>query len=231
MLAAAKAHMLSRDQPDALTAHFEYPNKSAAGPAIITIDEVKIGRQVSVLQLTLWQAQLLSQAPWISPSSRRKTVAYATHTNLKALTGISMLTTHELKAPATLASVPNFDQLKRNNGDDHWARLELPSAFATIPSLKNWACYQPRNGPSSSGVCDMWVCLASGEKFTQASLPYVVDSFPHNVIDYVVPQSENFLGEASGKEVKHELWFPTLSMDLEVKMALAEEGVEWLATK
>ncbi|KAI0512981.1 thioesterase family protein [Xylaria bambusicola] len=43
MLAAASAH-LSRNQPDALTARFEYPARTSPGPAVIIIEDVKLGR-------------------------------------------------------------------------------------------------------------------------------------------------------------------------------------------
>jgi hypothetical protein len=93
MLAAARAYLTPRGQPDTLTAHFEYPNRTSAGPAIVVVDPVKLGRQLSTLQLTLWQGGLLSQAPWTTPAvSRRVVVAYATHTDLRSFEGLSLPT-------------------------------------------------------------------------------------------------------------------------------------------
>lgn len=84
MLAAARAHLSSRGQTDTFTAHIEYPNRTTAGPAIVAIEDVKLGRQLSTLHLTLWQDGLLPEAPWISPSpvSRRTVVAYTPHTQI-----------------------------------------------------------------------------------------------------------------------------------------------------
>ncbi|XDG06405.1 hypothetical protein ABKA04_006020 [Annulohypoxylon sp. FPYF3050] len=70
MLAAASAYLSSRGQRDTLTAHFEYPNRTTAGPAIVVIEDVKLTGQISTLHLTLWQGELLSQAPWVTPSER-----------------------------------------------------------------------------------------------------------------------------------------------------------------
>jgi hypothetical protein len=81
MLAAARVHLLSREQTDTFTTHFEYVNRTVAGLAIVTIKDVKLGLQLSTLHLTLRQEGLLPRAPWIDPStSRRSVVAYTTQT-------------------------------------------------------------------------------------------------------------------------------------------------------
>ncbi|KAK5992614.1 Thioesterase-like protein TwmA [Cladobotryum mycophilum] len=251
MLAAASAHLSSRDQPDTLTAHFEYPNRTSAGPAVVVIEDVKLGKQVSTLHLTLWQGGLLDKAPWITPSvSRRTVLAYANHINLRTFEGLSLPTGYEGTEAAELPPVPEFELLKKNGADDTWEEQKLPKAAAVQGSLRNWRFFLPRKGPLAPGVLDMWISLASGEPITQTTLPYVADSFPFNLHTFLAAPELRALLEAppadkeedtktkdartdvaKKNEERAALWFPTVVMNLDMKSALPEEGVEWLAVR
>ena len=76
--------------------------------------------------------------------------------------------------------------------------------------------------------------MASGERITQAALPYVADSFPWNLHMFLPAWDEDGVGAqvaAQRNDQRTELWFPTVSLELEAKAALPEEGVEWLAMR
>lgn len=256
MLAAASAYLSEINQPDALTAHFEYPARTSSGPAVITIEDVKLGRSLlSTLHITLWQGDLKSQKPWITPSvSRRAALAYATFTNLRTFSGMSMPTGYEASPAAALPEpLPDFEALKTSAGDAAWEIAKLPASSGLLNSLRNWHFYLPRGDPQTPGTLDMWIRATSGERITQAALPYIVDSFPFNMHAYLAAPElrELFLAPPSRKrtsksasddkkedrdeegqeEARASLWFPTVVMNLEVKMALPEEGVEWLAVR
>ncbi|KAI1394391.1 thioesterase family protein [Hypoxylon trugodes] len=246
MLATASAYLSSRNQPDTLTAHFEYPGRTAVGPAIVVVDDVKPGRQLSIIHLTLWQGGLLAEAPWVDRAvSRRAVLAYATHTNLQTFTGMTWPTGWKVTAEATLPPTPDFKVLKTEGVDQTWEEYTLPKSSASLwRSLCNWRFYLPRKGPLTPGVLDMWLCTASGERITQKALPYVVDSFPFNMHRFLVapellalleaPPAQGSDGDARAKEVREKdqqrasLWYPTVVMNIEAKAALPEEGVEWL---
>ncbi|PQE25374.1 thioesterase family protein [Rutstroemia sp. NJR-2017a BBW] len=244
MLAAASTHLSSRDQPDTLTAHFEYPSRSVVGPAIVIIEDVKLGGQVSTLHLTLWQDGLLEQAPWITPSvSRRTILAYTSHTNLHTFTGITIPTAYEASPAAAPTPSPDFKLLETQDRDDNWELSRLPDPPGPLSYLLKWHFYLPRGEPLVPGTTDMWIRLANGERITQSALAYVADAFPHNLHMYLAAPELRALIEAQqkqagskakgqgGTEERASLWFPTLVMNLEVKMALPEEGVEWLAVR
>lgn len=183
MLAAARAHLAPRDQPDTLTAHFEYPSRTQPGPAVVKVEDVKIAGQLSTLHLTLWQGGLVDQAPWITTSgtgaSRRIILAYSTHTNLRTFTGISLPTGFETTAAAELPPVPDFEALKGGADDSKWEVSKPPKAMLSAArSLQNWKFYVPREGPLTPGVLDVWVRLSSGERISQGALAYLVDSYP-----------------------------------------------------
>lgn len=248
MLAAARAHLLSRGRTDALTAHFEFPHRTTPGPAVVVVEEVKLSRKLSTLHLTLWQDGLLPHAPWITPSvSRRAVLAYATLADLRTFTGVSLPTGYLTTPAAALPPIPDFETLKSKDADDQWEQAKVPrSSHSVVRSLHNWCFYTPRHGPLTPGVLDMWIRSAGGERITQAALPYVVDSFPFNLHSFLAaPELRALLelpkdpdDEVRTKGVRAEaakadkqraaLWFPTMVLNLEAKMALPEEGVEWL---
>ncbi|KAI1100597.1 thioesterase family protein [Jackrogersella minutella] len=177
ILGAATEYLSSRGQPDALTAHFEFPNRTIVGPAIVMIEDVKPGRQLSILHLSLWQGGLLPQAPWATPASRRKVLAYATFTNLRTSVGISIPTGYEITPAAALKS----------DTDRVWGEEKMPKAVGYLRSLRNWRFYSPRGGPPTPGVLDLWVCLANGDRITQGALAYVTDSLPHDMHHSLCP--------------------------------------------
>lgn len=243
MLAAARVHLASRDQLDTLTAHFEYPGRTAPGPAVVVVEDVKLGRQVSTLHLTLWQGGLLSASPWIAPAvSRRTVLAYTTHTNQRTFGGISLPTGYEASPLAELAPLPNFGALSTRNADDTWEESTVP-ASGHFNSIRNWRFYVPRGDPLTPGFIDLWMRRSNGERITQGALPYVVDSFPYNLhMLLAAPELRKLLSTPREKDPRAEemhqrseqranLWFPTVVMNLEVKAALPEEGVEWLALR
>ncbi|KFA56310.1 hypothetical protein S40293_08278 [Stachybotrys chartarum IBT 40293] len=240
MLAAARTHLSSRGQPDTLTAHFEYPTRLAVGPAVVTVDEVKLGRQLSTLHLTLWQGGLLPAAPWLTPAvSRRAIVAYATQTDLAGFTGVTLQTGYQVSPAAAPAAVPDFAALKESGGDGVWREPVLPKSSGFARSLRNWRFYMRSDGQQTSGAVDAWIRMASGERIRQPALAYVIDSFPYNIFTLVAsPEARQQLQtprgpgqETEAEETRSKLWFPTVAMNLEVKKALPADGVEWLAVR
>lgn len=275
MLAAARLHLEARGQSDTLTAHFEYPGRTVAGPAVVTVDDVKLGRQVSTLHLTVWQGGLLDQAPWITTTStttsssssssqgpnasvsRRTVLAYANLTDHGSFAGLSLPTAYE----ASLAGAPPPPRPNLGGGgggggydgkDDRWEESR-PPASALLSALSHWRFFVPRSSsgeedtPTPTGAVDMWVRTASGERITRAALPFVVDSFPADLPQWLAaPELRALLRAPPGSsgdrdpraadvkrknEQRGSLWLPTVVMNLEVKTALPDEGYEWLAVR
>ncbi|GAB0138950.1 hypothetical protein EsDP_00007169 [Epichloe bromicola] len=233
MLAAANAHLGSRGQPDTFTAHFEFTNKTAAGPGIIVIDEVKLGRQVSTLHLTLWQGDILDHAPWfVASSSRRKVLAYTTQVDLKVSTGPSFPTGYQGTSAAAMPATPDFDLVKKKGTDGKWKDASRPSNPLSKGSLGNWDMLIPSQGALTPGVCDVWISAVGGQRITQATLPYVVDAFPFDVLAFFTPPGyfspDDPEALAKRSKARRGLWFPTVLLNLEIKKLLPEQGVEWL---
>jgi hypothetical protein len=214
-----------------LNAHFQFLNRTETGPAVIIIEDVKLGRQLSTLHATLYQHALLPEAPWITQGSTRKEVAvYLTMTDLSKERGISLPTAFSLHLPPPR---PDLDALKEDR-DAHWTRYQLPgdSPLGYARSLRNCIYHDPRGGQQTKGVIDKWVRLASGENFTGASLGYISDCWPY-VVEAQRPSKQEVeerkrRGEGVPFAPGARFWYPTVVLNLEMKKALPEGGLEWL---
>ena len=91
--------------------------------------------------------------------------------------------------------------------------------------------------------------MSNGQRFTQETLGYVADSFPH-----LVESDDEVVAEELGREAKRlglpnlsnrgttptnnlpktgwgRFWYPTIVLNLEIKKVLPREGVEWLFSR
>ncbi|KAL2129557.1 hypothetical protein VTI74DRAFT_7606 [Chaetomium olivicolor] len=234
ILNAASRHLEQAGQKDVLNAHFQFLNRSETGPAVIIIEDVKLGRQLSTLHATLYQRALLPNAPWITPGSTRKEISvYLTMSDLSKEKGVSLPTAFTLQHPVAAPPRPDFAALKENR-DLHWAHLEFPggSPLSYARCLRNTTYYDPRGGQPSKTIIDKWVRPASGEKWTASSLAFVSDCWPYVVEAYRPTRKEAEEKTCRGESIPFapdtRFWYPTVVLNLEVKKALPEEGVEWL---
>ncbi|KAK4120992.1 hypothetical protein N657DRAFT_636050 [Parathielavia appendiculata] len=244
ILGAAALHQTGRGQKDVLNAHFQLLSRTETGPAIIIIEDIKVGRQLSTLHVTLYQHALLSEAPWITLGSTRKEIAaYLIMTDLGKERGISLPTafTKSLHNPPMAAPPkPDFAALREDH-DAHWARFQFvnggsPPNYARC--LNNCVYYDPRGGQPTRTILDKWVRLASGERFTPAALAFVSDCWPYMIQvqrSFHEGAKEKDAGEGGNEVVPSDLgfewtgfWYPTVVLNLEVKKALPKDGVEWL---
>lgn len=234
LLRAASLHLAPSGQKDVLNAHFQFLNRTETGPAVIVIEDVKLGRQLSTLHATLYQRALLPSAPWITRGSTRKEVAvYLTMTDLSKETGISLPTGFALQHPFAPPPKPDLDAL-REDRDAHWRQFRFPGGNPLRYSrcLQNCVYYDPRGGQPAKNIIDKWVRLASGERFTAASLGFVSDCWPYVVEAYRPSEQEAGEKRRQGESVPFapgaRFWYPTVVLNLEVKKPLPQEGLEWL---
>lgn len=245
MVIAATKYSSKRHQPDLVTAQYSFADRCFVGPAIITVEDIKKGRNMSNLQVTVWQDAHLDAAPWIDRAhSRRALLATMVFADLGKLdAALSLPTAYQSHADlaGTACPDPDFARLIQEDGDDHWMRSVPPPAEQRSGQyLPNKALYVPRTGVFTPGVLDMWARLATGERWTQHALPYAADFLPHELDRYLfhpdlkamadeVRNSDKPKGGKSGKSSGNQaFWLATLAMNLETKDLLPLEGVEWL---
>nr|OQO16344.1 hypothetical protein B0A51_15939 [Rachicladosporium sp. CCFEE 5018] len=209
-------------QPHTLSLHLEFLRRTQTGAAKFVVKDVKLGRQTSVVHVTL------------SQDGREEVVGYVTNSNLSTETGVTFATRWELSPPAPAADVSKFDSDSEPNwGERHsWPFSDFRKATRGIRSMF------PRNGQVAQNIVDEWLCCRNGENWTQEMLGSVVDTFPQVLEHYVIgydPYSVELEKRLKPGELEKQMsdsgakmWYPTILLNLEVKKALPVEGVKWL---
>lgn len=206
ILEVVKTHfattLAKQNQPHTIALHVEFLRRTQAGPALFKVDDVKLGRQTSIVHVTMEQ------------EGRQEIIAYATNSNIDNETGFTFDTEYQL-SPA----VPNVDLTKlEQDTDPNWKRQpEMPYAKFRKASTKV-TFHFPRDGPGARAIADEWLCFADGTNFTNTSIGFVADMFPQIV--------ESFRTKEQGP-----FWYPTLLLNLDVKKSLPPEGVKWLQVR
>ncbi|RDL34629.1 Uncharacterized protein BP5553_07757 [Venustampulla echinocandica] len=196
--------LAAQNQPHTITLHLDFLRRTQAGPALFTVRDIKLGRQASVIHVTLTQA------------GREEIVGYITNSNMHTETGVSLPTSWSLN-PAPLPV--SFDLLLRDQ-DKNWFHLpEMP--FAPFrKATQRMEFYLPRQVEPIRRNSDQWVTLKGGEKWTNESLGFVCDMWITPVETLSATQQD------VAKRVP--MWYPTVLLNLDIKKLLPEGGAEWL---
>lgn len=203
ILEAVKTHfstaLSKQNQPHTIALHVEFLRRTRAGPATFKIEDVKLGRQTSVVHVSMEQ------------DSRQEVVAYATNSNIEAETGLTFDTQYKLSPPVPPVDLAKLEQ----DTDPNWVRQpEMPFAkFRKATAKVNF--HFPRAGQAALNTADEWLCWSDGSNFTNTSVGFVADMFPQIVESYKHQDQGPF-------------WYPTLLLNLDIKKSLPPEGVKWL---
>jgi len=211
-----KGTLAAQNQPHTITLHLEFLRRTEAGPALFTVQDTKLGRQASVIHISLTQGA----------NNREEVVGYITNSNMHTEEGVSLPTDYTITPPP----LPVNLSLLKEDKDELWARQAgLPFDEFRKATTKTQFHF-PRQGFPKRNVVDEWVRLTTGEKWTNATLGYICDMWPMPVEAYLresnAPDPLSKRLPKSSAAAKN--WYPTLLLNLDIKKALPEEGVEWL---
>jgi hypothetical protein len=203
VLEVARTHfsttLAKQDQPHTIALHVEFLRRTQAGPATFKVEDVKLGRQTSILHVSMEQ------------DGRQEVIAYTTNSNIDTEEGMSFDTEYKLSPPVPAVDFAKLEQ----DTDPLWYRMgEMPFAKFRRASGKV-QFYFPRNGRPGKSVADEWLCFTDGSNFTNTSIGFVADMFPQIV--------ESLRDQSQGP-----FWYPTLLLNLDVKKSLPPGGVKWL---
>jgi hypothetical protein len=240
ILAAARIHFSTTlahlQQPHTLALHLEFLRRTAPGRAIITFNKRKLGSRLSTLHVVLHQLEDGGKG-----DPRVEVEGYITQSNLAKEDGLTIQVPWSL----TPSSAPaDLSRLLREGEDDHWHRQK--HAFTHFRrAAQNVTFYVPKGGQPVTGIADEWIRFQPGNvlgsgRWTNDSLGFVCDIFPHLVESYLQAQARTKDPERShlfdrvdsspepllGGQVK--FWYPTVLLNIDFKKSLPDEGVEWL---
>lgn len=219
--------LAKQDQPHLMTVHYSFLNRTEIGPALFEVEDVKLGRQTSVVHVTL------------SQGGRKEVVAYMTHTNFDKEPG----PTYDTKWKMTPPPPPIDWKLIAKKEDPNWAHLEHIAFKNFRKATARVDMVFPRHGWQETACFDQWMCFNTTtedgrqDRFTNVSLGFVADTFPQVVEAQITPEQYMPPGRAEVEAtVKREQqrkkaaahWYPTVLLNLEVKKALPSEGIPWI---
>ncbi|TGJ78421.1 hypothetical protein E0Z10_g10347 [Xylaria hypoxylon] len=210
--------LAKQNQPHTITLHAEFLRRTHAGPATFTVTDKKLGRQMSTIHISLTQ------------DGREEVVAYLTNTNMIGESGLTLQTGWSPNPPLP-APPTDFAKLAAEGEDANWVVLKdlpFPKLRKAVSRIK---MHVPRNGQVQLNVIDEWVQFESSERFPMEGIGFVSDMWPQMMEGMVRRQQEAVGTKPPAKTGDGEsdwLWYPTLTLNLDIKKVLPPEGVEWL---
>ncbi|KAK5634469.1 hypothetical protein RRF57_010182 [Xylaria bambusicola] len=221
LLRVASAHfsttLAKQNQPHTITLHAEFLRRTHAGSATLTVMDMKLGKQTSTIHISLTQ------------NGREEVVAYLTNTNMDTEAGLTLRTGWSPDPPLPAPPV-DFAKLAAQGEDENWVMLKNLPHPKLRKAVNRVHMYVPRAGQARPNMVDEWMRLKSGERFTMEGIGFVSDMWPQ-LIEGLVKQQETGrkeLPKQKDGDNQPWLWFPTLTLNLDIKKALPPEGVEWL---
>ncbi|KAL1864905.1 hypothetical protein Daus18300_007472 [Diaporthe australafricana] len=219
-LQVAKTHfsqtLARQNQPHTITLHLEFVRRTEAGPATFKVRDVKLGRLTSTVHISLFQ------------NGREEVIGYITNSNIPKEDGPSYDTRWRLEPPARPVSVASLAA----GSDAEWQEQKSMPFADFRKASKNIRFFFPKRGQPQRGVADQWMAFENGERFTNASLGLVADMFPQITESLRTGADPYAVGDAGAAAAKEKgsakFWYPTLLLNLDVKKALPEDGVDWL---
>ncbi|KAL4880019.1 thioesterase-like superfamily-domain-containing protein [Aspergillus karnatakaensis] len=224
-----------------ISMHLTFLRRTASGPATLRVNDTKLGKRTSSLHVELLQAKDPNKAEQEGEEGMEVKVAgYITVSPASAEVGVSSKTDWELfpkVAPGSEAGGEvDFINLAETGRDGHWAKLDPPfSEFrraTTQVELYNIDPVEKRN-LRQNGIGDQWARLRPEGKVTRWSnegVIFLTDMFPMalDVFDAIASGAD---AESGGKGPTAKYWFPTVTLSIDLKKRLPENGEEWLYSR
>ncbi|PNS20552.1 hypothetical protein CAC42_6002 [Sphaceloma murrayae] len=213
--------LAKQNQPHTITLHLEFVRRTEIGPATFKVRDVKLGRLTSTIHITL------------SQNGREEVIGYLTNANIPREDGPTFETHWRLDPPPPPSNVRSM----LAGSDTEWAERKFMPFSEFRKASANMRFFFPKRGQPQKSFADQWMAFKNGEKFTNTSLGMVADMFPQ-LPEAFRSETDPYSVEAEQKGIDTEaearkkgsakFWYPTLLLNLDIKKALPEEGVDVL---
>jgi hypothetical protein len=237
--------------PQPISLQLSYLRRTTIGPAILKIENTKIGSRVSTIHVSLLQAPdgaTLSDVNGKDGKLEIKAAAYINASPPDTEAGPSYNGTWELgpaPVPGTLSDGSvDLLALAKYKRDGPWAQQQPISAMAATRNLEVYtpALHVPKSLETrEKQVVDQWQRFAPGGKvarWSNEAVMFLVDIFPAALDRLAAMESHRLQDEEASQTkapgsvaAKGPFWFPTVSLNIDLKTRLPPEGVEWLHSR
>ncbi|CAG8040107.1 unnamed protein product [Penicillium olsonii] len=237
----AHAHSKQYKSPATpISIQLSFLRRTASGPATFEVEDVKIGARTSTIHIKLLQ-----------PSEKKPgtletmVVGYITVSPADAEVGISAKTGWKPQpAPASGSRADgsvDLSALGSTGSDGSWVKLNPP-----FPEFRKAGAQLELFGPGGGkslqeqggGLSiDQWARFRPGGdvngRWTDAAVAYLIDMFPSALDGFDTMSAEAAAKESGGPvdKLKAKNWYPTVTLNVDMKKRLPVEGVEWLYSR
>ena len=147
----------AQGQPHTIIAHLDFLQRTQAGPAKLVVKDIKLGRQTSVVHITLVQ------------NGQEEVTGTLTNSNIDTESGLSLDTEYSLHPPPVPADLSKL----RGDTDANWELLDTVALSGFRKVYAKVTTWLPRQGQHHYSIADEWVAFSTGERFTNESLGFV----------------------------------------------------------
>lgn len=213
--------LAKQHQPHTISLHLEFVRRTQVGPATFLVRDVKLGKLTSSIHITLTQ------------DGREEAVGYLNHSNIPREEGPTFDTRWQFEPPPAVVDLKALATAT----DSRWQERKTMPFSDFRKAVNKFRFFFPKDGQPERSIADQWLAFRNGEKFTNVTLGAVSDMFPQitevfktNTDPYSIKaEVENIDTEAEARRMgAAKFWYPTLLLNLDIKKALPEEGVDWL---
>ena len=231
-----------------ISLQLSFLRRTDVGPALLTVHDTKLGARTSTIHVSLAQSRRKSSSP-----PEDKIVGYITISPEQAdQVGptITIEDQEQLLHPLTPGSGSNgevnLDALGATEHDGLW---ELYPAYPLIAAYHQLDVYTPpfpaQHGARLGTVVEQWARFRPGgnadtgpgpvSRWSNEAVMFLADIFPRALLRLASAMTL-LNGNDDGSEAKPEqeaedkfrFWYPTVTMNVDVKKSLPIEGVDWL---
>lgn len=240
--------------PEPIGLQISFLRRTFAGPAILTVQEIKLGARISTIHVTISQKpDQLATANELPDESdlESKVVAYISLTPPDTEEGPTIEGTWKPDPPMPPGSLAegsiDFVALAEKEKDGAW--VLGPQAHSAMFAVKHSRLFSPSQSLQTKTldhrtkqVIDQWAQFKPGgrpARWSNEAVMYLADIFPAGLARMGAMETSRLL-MLEGKEgaikstVEPELypfWYPTVTMNIDLKARIPPEGVEWLHSR
>ncbi|KAI9374461.1 thioesterase-like superfamily-domain-containing protein [Aspergillus egyptiacus] len=218
--------------------------RTFAGPAILAVEEIKLGARVSTVHVTLFQKKDQPTSASTSTDARPfevKAVAYISLAPPDIEESPAVKGLWELSPPPPPGSLSDgsidFQRLAQTGADGDWQ--QGPPAPSAIQATTHLKLYMPSSilfpktaEERTKQIVDQWARFTPGGNaaaWCNEAVIYLADMFPAALHRLAAMEVSSQAPATSSGEAQ--FWYPTVTMNIDLKTRLPPQGVEWLYSR
>ncbi|KAI9924137.1 hypothetical protein MW887_007377 [Aspergillus wentii] len=225
-------------------AELAFIRRTAVGPAILTVEDTKLGARTSTIHVKLSQPREKKQKFGSSSEEEElevKVAGYITVTPSTAEVGVSTNTGWAVYPPTHPGTGPegkvNLGNLSSTGQDGEWTRQVAP-----FPDFRRATQQLELFGPDSkakkSQVVDQWARFRpggdQGGRWSNEAVVFLTDMFPmalDGLDSMSAAASGVYAQDTTDKKQLAKFWYPTVTLNIDLTKRMPVEGVEWLYSR